>query len=158
MMVLSHTAMAPLVVTAALNRNRKTLRRRVAALRTADDADFVHGFTQMVAAVEAGFRREEVLLEALTGACPAPRLADHAMLLCALHRTMPRVEGKDVRLGREIVDALDAVLLLPWQFAACPPSYAHCGAVGLRQGVKQSVGAFDVHHARSWRRRSTGLE
>jgi hypothetical protein len=36
------------------------------------------------------------------------------VLLCALHRTLPQIEGGDVSLGRQVADALDAVLSLPW--------------------------------------------
>lgn len=110
-------------VSATLDRNRKLLRRRVATLRAMPDPAFADGFAAMVAAVEAGFRHEEVLLEVLGGTCPSPRLADHATLLCALHRVMPRVERGEVKLGREVAEALDAVLMLPWQAALFPEPF-----------------------------------
>lgn len=120
-MLFRYTQVPPPAVAATLERNRKALRRRVAALRGLPDADFADAYTAMVAAVEAGFRHEEVLLELLDGACPPACLADHATLLCALHRAMPRVENGDLRLGRELVDALDAVLMLPRRPLVHPP-------------------------------------
>jgi hypothetical protein len=78
----------------------------------------------LVAAVEAGFRHEEALLELLGDACLHPRLADHALVLCALHRTMVRVENGDVALGRQVANALDAILSLPSEPAVPAPTYA----------------------------------
>jgi hypothetical protein len=86
-----------------------------------------HPAISMVGAVEAGFRHEEVLLDLPGGTCPPPCVAEHATLLCALHRVMPRVESGDVELGREVVDAMDAVLMLPWQAALCPAPLADPG-------------------------------
>jgi hypothetical protein len=119
-----HIDTTPLAVSAALNRNRRALRQRIAALQAAPDAEFVHGFPAMVAAVETGFRHEEVLCELLGSPAPCPHLADHAVMLCALHRTMSQVENGNVELGRHVADALDAVLTLPWQAAAAVPCHA----------------------------------
>jgi hypothetical protein len=98
---------------AALQRCHRDLRSRVARLRTQPDDLFVQEFPAVVTAVEAGFRHEETLLELLGDACLHPRRADHAVILCALHRTLPQVEGGDIALGRQVADALDAVLALP---------------------------------------------
>lgn len=124
-MTFYYLRMAPTAVSVTLDRNRKILRRRVAALLAMPDAAFAEGFAAMVAAVEAGFRHEEVLLEVLGGTCPPPRLADHATLLCALHKVLSRVEGGDVKLGRDVAEALDAVLMLPWTAALFPLSHPH---------------------------------
>lgn len=105
--------MVPAAACAALRHGRKSLRNRIAVLRTAPDTEFAQQFPAMVAAVEAGFRHEEALLELLGDACLHPRRADHAVILCALHRTMSRVEAGDVNLGRQLANALDAVLSLP---------------------------------------------
>jgi hypothetical protein len=92
----------------------------------------------LVAAVEAGFRHEEALLELLGDACLHPRLADHALVLCALHRTMVRVENGDVALGRQVANALDEILSLPSEPAVPAPTYA-------RTSYRPLPGA---HHAR----------
>jgi hypothetical protein len=115
-------AIAPLI---ALRRCRRDLCARVAALRAQPDDVFMHDFPAVVTAVEAGFRHEETLLELLGDAGLHPRRADHAMILCALHRTLPQVEGGDIALGRQVADALDAVLTLPWDTAAAHGAHAH---------------------------------
>ena len=108
-----HIDMVPAAACTALHQRRKSLRARTAALATAPDTEFVRQFPALVAAVEAGFRHEEALLELLGDACLHPRRADHAVILCALHRTMARVEAGDVSLGRQVTNALDAVLSQP---------------------------------------------
>lgn len=108
---------APAAACAALLRSRNDLRARVATLRAQPDDIFVHDFPAVVTAVEAGFRHEEALLELLGDAGLHPRRADHAVILCALHRTLPQVEGGDVALGRQVAEALDAVLTVPLQTA-----------------------------------------
>lgn len=114
----------------ALRRGRKKLRARVIALQAMPDAEFAHRFPGMVAAVEAGFRHEEALLELLGDACLPPRRADHAIILSALHRTASRVETGDLRQGRQVVDALRHVLALPWPFIgpASLPRYTAAAA------------------------------
>jgi hypothetical protein len=121
-MHLASSTIAPLV---ALRRCRRDLCARVAALRAQPDDAFVHDFPAVVTAVEAGFRHEETLLELLGDAGMHPRLADRAMILCALHRTLPQVESGDIALGRQVADALDAVLTLPWDTAAMHVGHAH---------------------------------
>jgi ABC-type amino acid transport substrate-binding protein len=109
-----HSDADPLAACAALRTSRARLCARVAALQAQPDDVFVQDFPAVVAAIEADFRREEALLERLGDAALHPRRADFAVLLCALHRTLPRIEGGDVDLGRQVADALGAVLSLPW--------------------------------------------
>ena len=109
-----HPDADPLAACAALRTSRARLCARVAALQAQPDEVFVQDFPAVVAAVEADFRREEALLERLGDAALHPRRADYAVLLCALHRTLPQIEGGDVGLGRQVADALGAVLSLPW--------------------------------------------
>lgn len=86
---------------AALRHGRRLLRARVAALLALPDAAFAQAFPGVVAAVEAAFRHEEALLELLGDACLHPRRADHAVILCALHRSAARVAARPpVWLGR----------------------------------------------------------
>jgi hypothetical protein len=115
-----HLDMPAHAACAALGRRRKRLLVRIAGLRAAPDAEFVHRFAAVVAEVETAFRHEEALLELLGDACLHPRRADHAVVLCALHRAACRVEGGDVVLGRQVAAALDAILRLPFQ--ARPPA------------------------------------
>jgi len=121
-MRLASPAIAPLV---ALRRCRRDLCARVAALRAQPDDAFLHDFQAVVTAVEAGFRHEETLLELLGDAGLHPRRADRAVILCALHRTLPQVEGGDIALGRQVADALDAVLTLPWDTGAARVAHPH---------------------------------
>jgi len=121
-MRLASPAIAPLV---ALRRCRSDLCARVAALRAQPDDAFMHDFPAVVTAVEAGFRHEETLLELLGDAGLHPRRADRAVILCALHRTLAHVEDGDITLGRQVADALDAVLTLPWDVAAAHVAGAH---------------------------------
>ncbi|MFS2082031.1 hypothetical protein ACCD04_12595 [Telluria sp. Tellsp131] len=109
-----HPDADPLAACAALRTSRARLCARVAALQAQPDDVFVQDFSAVVAAVEADFRREEALLERLGDAALHPRRADYAVVLCALHRTLPQIEGGDVGLGRQVADALEAVLSLPW--------------------------------------------
>jgi hypothetical protein len=119
-----HPDADPLAACAALRMSRARLCARVAALQAQPDDAFVQDFPAVVAAVEADFRREEALLERLGDAALHPRRADYAVVLCALHRTLPQIEGGDVGLGRQVADALEAVLSLPWdagtEVAAAP--------------------------------------
>lgn len=116
--------MVPGAACAALRHGRKTLRARVAAAQAEPDAGFAQHFARLVAAVEAGFRHEEALLEMLGDACLHPRRADHAVILSALHRVAPRVESGDVKLGRQVASALDAVLSLPCRAIVPPAAHA----------------------------------
>lgn len=125
--------MPPRAACAALRHSRKLLLARVGDLLNKPDDRFAADFQAMVAAVEAGFRHEEALLERLGDACLPPRRADHAILLSALHRTAGRVEDGDVRLGRQVAHGLHAVLSLPWAVAVPVSLHAHAHA-GRRHG------------------------
>lgn len=114
-----HIAMPAKVACAALHHRRKLLLGRIGALRAGTDADFARRFPGFVAAVEAAFRHEEALLELLGDACLRPRRADHAVILCALHRTASQVERGDLVLGRQVVAALATLLGQP---GAPPPA------------------------------------
>jgi hypothetical protein len=111
----------PHAACAAVRDSRERLCARIAALQAQSDDIFVQDFPAVVAAVETDFRREEALLERLGDACLHPRRADYAVVLCALHRTLPQIEGGDVVLGRQVADALGAVLSLPWDAGTDAP-------------------------------------
>ena len=113
-----HIAMPAKMACAALHHRRKLLLCRIGALRADTDADFARHFPGFVAEVEATFRHEEALLELLGDACLRPRRADHAVILCALHRTASQVEHGELVLGRQVAAALAALLGQP---GALPP-------------------------------------
>lgn len=122
----------PLTACAAMRHNRERLCARIEALQAQPDDVFVQDFPAVVAAVEADFRREEALLEHLGDACLHPRRADYAVVLCALHRTLPQIEGGDVALGRQVADALGAVLSLPWDAGTDAPRAPPAGPRRMR--------------------------
>lgn len=127
-----------LAACAALHRRRRVLRARVQTLQACSDAEFFHQFPSVVAAVEAGFRHEEALLERLGDACLHPRRADHAIILSALHRTMSQVDSGDIQLGRQVADALGHVLELPCPFIAPVTLPRHTsGATHPRHALRQ---------------------
>ena len=113
---------APNAAGAALRRCHSDLCTRVAALRAQPDDAFLRDFPAVVTAVELGFRHAETLLELLGDATLHPLRADHAVIVCALHRTLSRVEEGDVALGRQVADALAAVLALPWDASPAAPA------------------------------------
>ena len=115
-----HIDMPPEAACAALRHRRRQLLDRIGALRASPDAEFARRFPDAVAAVEAAFRHEEALLELRGEACLHPRLAEHATILCALHRTAAQVERGDLALGRQVAHALAALLGQP----GAPPSPA----------------------------------
>ena len=95
---------------AALRHDRRQLCRRVAGLASGPDDALVRGFGALVAAVEAGFRHEELLLETLGATRVHAQREDNAVVLCALHRVLPDVERGDCVLGRQVLAALAGVL------------------------------------------------
>lgn len=95
---------------AALRHDRRQLCRRVAALASGPDDALARGFGPLVAAVEAGFRHEELLMDMLGYARVHTQRADNAVVLSALHRVLPDVERGDCALGRQVLAALAGVL------------------------------------------------
>ena len=78
---------------------------------TPDDC-FVRAFPSVVAAVEVGFRHEEMVMESLDYERLHAHRAENATILAALHRALPLVEDGDVMLGRQLVAALLDLLSL----------------------------------------------
>lgn len=108
---LSRTARAA-VGRAAIRRVHRMLCARLGAALDLDDAAFQSGFAGVVAAVEAGLRHEEAILDRLGQATVRDCIADNAVLLRALHRVLPLVEAGDTALGRDAIGALRDVLAL----------------------------------------------
>jgi hemerythrin len=86
--------------------------RQIAALAAEPDDALAHGFAALVAAVEATFRHEELIMETLGYVHLHEHRAENAVVLSALHRVLPDVEQGDHALGRQVLAALDDVLAL----------------------------------------------
>jgi len=99
-------------ICAAIRHARKHLCSRLQHAVSAPDERFVREFPSLVAAVEAGFRHEEMVMEALAYDSLHEHRAENATLLAALHRVTPLVEDGDVALGRQVLAALRDVLAL----------------------------------------------
>lgn len=109
----SHSsANRPRAICAALRHARKCLCQRVAGVLATPDEAFAACFLTAAAAVEAGFRHEEWVMETLGYAYLHEHRAENAVVLSALHRVMPAVELGDCALGREVLHALLDVLAL----------------------------------------------
>lgn len=78
---------------------------QVQQLLDGPDAEFAPGLEELVTALEADFRLEEELMEAIGYAAIASHREQHARVLATLHRLPPA----DVAAGRRAVG-----LLLPW--------------------------------------------
>jgi hemerythrin len=86
--------------------------RQIAALAAGPDDALAHGFAPLVAAVEATFRHEELIMETLGYVQLHEHRAENAVILSALHHVLPDVEQGDLALGRQVLAALDDVLAL----------------------------------------------
>jgi hemerythrin len=86
--------------------------RQIAALAAGPDDALAHGFAALVAAVEAMFRHEELIMETLGYVQLHEHRAENAVVLSALHRVLPDIEEGDLVLGRQVLAALDDVLAL----------------------------------------------
>lgn len=102
----------PRAICAALRHGRKMLCRRIAAIAAGPDDMVGQGFAALVAAVEAAFRHEELIMETLGYVHLHEHRAENAVVLSALHRVLPDVERGDHILGRQVLAALDEVLAL----------------------------------------------
>jgi len=102
----------PRALCTALRHGRKMLCRQIAALAAGPDDALAHGFVALVAAVEATFRHEELIMETLGYVQLHEHRAENAVVLSALHHVLPDVEGGDQALARQVLAALDDVLAL----------------------------------------------
>ncbi len=106
----------PPATTAALRHTRRRLCERLAHTACAPDDGFARVYVAVVAEVEAQLRHEETLLEASREQRLQERLheqrRENAAILAALHRTLPQVEAGDVKLARQLVEALTDILSL----------------------------------------------
>ena len=77
----------------ALRHARRSLCNRLARMAGLPDDAFCRAFGTIVADVEAGFRHEELIMEMLGYDSLRTHRADNAMILAALHRVLPEVDG-----------------------------------------------------------------
>jgi hemerythrin len=104
------TPSRPRAICAALRHGRKKLCRRIADIMAGPDDMVGHAFAGLVAAVEAAFRHEELIMETLGYVRLHEHREENAVVLSALHRVLPDVEGGDHMLGRQVLAALAGVL------------------------------------------------
>jgi hemerythrin len=104
------TPSRPRAICTALRHGRKVLSRRIAELACAPDDALAQGFDALVAAVEAAFRHEELIMETLGYVHLQEHRAENAVVLSALHHVLPDVEGGDCALARQVLAALADVL------------------------------------------------
>ena len=102
-----------LMLTGTLYSGRDALAVELQQLPDIPDEYFASSFSELIALVEKGFRREEETLEALQYPSLHMCLEQHARALGALHQAAPRVEAGDIRLGREAAHLLGMWLLPP---------------------------------------------
>jgi hemerythrin len=100
----------PRAICAALRHGRKMLSRHIADVMSGPDDGVGHGFAALVAAVEAAFRREELIMETLGYVRLHEHREENAVVLSALHHVLPDVERGDHMLGRQVLAALASVL------------------------------------------------
>ncbi|MFL6632319.1 MAG: bacteriohemerythrin [Massilia sp.] len=100
----------PRAICAALRHGRKMLCRRIAEIMAGPDDMVGHGFAGLVAAVEAAFRHEELIMETLGYVRLHEHREENAVVLSALHHVLPDVERGDHMLGRQVLAALASVL------------------------------------------------
>jgi hemerythrin len=84
--------------------------RRIGEIVSGPDDMVGHGFAPLVAAVEAAFRHEELIMETLGYVHLHEHREENAVVLSALHRVLPDVERGDHMLGRQVLSALVDVL------------------------------------------------
>ena len=100
----------PRTICTAVRHARRSLCNRLERMAGLPDVAFCRDFAGVVAAVEAGFRHEELVMEMLGYQYLHDQRAENAVILRALHRAIPQVDGGDCALGRQLVAALRDVL------------------------------------------------
>ncbi|MCA1248201.1 hypothetical protein [Massilia sp. MS-15] len=102
----------PQALCTVLRHARHALCQRVARAAATPDRMFAAEFPALVVAVEDGFRREELTMEALGIPGLRERREHNALILSALHHVSPAVERGCPETGREVVSALRDLLNL----------------------------------------------
>lgn len=97
---------------ATMKQARRAMSSQVERLMHTPDDQFADGFKHLIACLEASFRDEEAVMEALNYPALRSHREQHARALSALHHAQPQVEGGDIALGREALALLPKWLLL----------------------------------------------
>jgi hemerythrin len=92
------------------SRARPSRPRAIGEIVSGPDDRVGDGFAALVAAVEAAFRREELIMETLGYVHLHEHREENAVVLSALHHVLPDVERGDHMLGRQVLSALAGVL------------------------------------------------
>jgi hemerythrin len=107
----SHTAdEAAHALGTALRHAHTRLCRQIDALAALPKASFAAGWTDLVAGTETAFQDEERVMAQVRYAGLAAHRAENACILSALHYVLPRVDGGDHVIGREVLSALAAII------------------------------------------------
>jgi hypothetical protein len=106
------TIQGPHTVVRAMAHARNTLLVQVRAAARVPEAGFASAFVHLVAAIEAAFRKEEILMEAIGFPGVREQRRDNALLLNALHHAAPRIEAGELEIGREVLAVLPELLSL----------------------------------------------
>lgn len=136
----------------ALAHARKLLLAQVRSVGGEPDARFPAAFVQLAAAIEAAFRHEEALMDAIGFPGVVEQRRDNALLLSALHHAAPRVEAGDLGLGREVVAALPDLLSLH-RFCGLRMLATARGAVQALRRTPGPLAGRAIPHAAARRRR-----
>jgi hemerythrin len=99
-------------VSGMMNEARRSIATEMERLSHTADDQFADGFTALIADLEASFRDEESIMEALNYPALRSHREQHARALSALHHAQPQVEGGDIGLGREALELLPKWLLM----------------------------------------------
>jgi hemerythrin len=99
-------------VSGMMNEARRTTALQLERLSHTADDGFADGFNELIADLEASFRDEEAVMEALNHQALRSHREQHARALSALHHAQPQVEGGDIALGREALELLPKWLLM----------------------------------------------
>ena len=114
---------------------RSGLLRQVRATAEAPDERFPEVFAHLVVAIEAAFRKEEILMETIGFPGVREQRRDNALLLNALHHAAPRIEAGELGIGREVVAALPCLLSLHRFSGLRVLSSARGAVLALRRGA-----------------------
>lgn len=147
-------ASQPRTLCAAIRHARRSLCNRLERMAGMPDEAFCHDFSAVVAAVEAGFRHEELAMETLGYAHLRDHIEENAVILRALHRALPAVDAGDCALGRQLVAALREVLAMHRLNADLVLSLSAASAPATPQAHARGRAARTTLHVASARRAS----
>jgi hemerythrin-like metal-binding protein len=99
-------------VSGMMKEARRSMTEQMERLSHTPDDQFADGFNGLVAHIEASFRDEESVMEALNYPALRSHREQHARALSALHHAQPQIEAGDISLGREALELLPKWLLL----------------------------------------------